>query len=320
MVEALQARLDAWVKQRLPQARETTLDQRRIFIVPSKTGLGLLLMVLLLFLLGINFQNSLVYAVCFWLLSLLLINIFYTWRNLAGLTISAVGVEPCFAGEKAVVEIGLACSDTQRKFALYLTWPGEDAVQVNLATVSSTRVKLSHSTTQRGRFQPPRIHVATRYPAGLALAWSYVTLDMQGIVYPRPVEKTWQAQGKAAAASSEDGVEIAGGSSDFGGIRDYRPGDAPKHIHWGKYARTGKLHTKVFVDYASHDLWLDWDELPLPGIEGRLSHLCSKVLEFHQAQRCYGLKLPGKTIVPGKGEGHKAQCLRALALYGVTDG
>lgn len=319
MVEALQTRLDDWVQRRLPKARETTLNQRKIFIIPSKTGLGMTVLILLLFLLGVNFQNSLVYAVCFWLLALLLINIFYTYRNLSGLTVTAIGVEPCFSGEKTVVEIGLSCPQAQRKFALNLAWPGEDQVQVNLATMPNTRVKLSHATTQRGRFQPPRIHISTRFPTGLALAWSYVTLDVQGIVYPKPLEKVFAQQGQGSADTAEGGAEIAGGTSDFGGIRDYRPGDAPKHVHWGKYARTGKLHTKVFVDYSSRDLWLDWDDLSLPGVEVRLSHLCSKVLEFHQAQQPFGLKLPGKTIPPGKGEGHKAQCLRALALYGVVD-
>ena len=55
----------------------------------------------------------------------------------------------------------------------------------------------------------------------------------------------------------------------------------------------------------------------MPGIEVCLSHLCRKVLEFHQEQRQFGLKLPGKVIEPGKGEAHQARCLQALALFGV---
>jgi uncharacterized protein (DUF58 family) len=319
MGEVWQHWLDGWLSKRLPKARETTLNQQRIFIVPSRTAVALLAMIALLFLLGINFQNSLVYAVCFWLLALLLINVFYTHRNLSGLTLTAIGVEPCFAGEKAVVEVALSCPERQRKFALNLAWSGEDAVQTDLAIAPNTRVKLSHSTSQRGRFQPPRLRVATHYPTGLAVAWSYVTLDVQGLVYPKPVEKTFTQQGTGVAEASERGLEITGGSSDFGGIRAYRPGDAPNRVHWGKYAQTGELYTKAFVDYASHELWLDWASLPIPGIEVRLSHLCSKVLEFHQAQRHYGLKLPGVTIAPGQGDAHKAHCLRALALFGVAD-
>ena len=317
MVEAFQLWKEAWLKQRLPSTRETTLNQRRIFIVPSRTAGALLALIALLFLLGINFQNSLVYVVCFWLLSLLLLNIFHTYRNLSGLTLTAIGIEPCFAGEKAVLELALSCSTHQHKYAIQLKWPGEDAVALDLALHHTQRVKLSHSTANRGWFRPPRLHVLTRYPTGLAVAWSYVTLDVKGVVYPKPVAKNFTQSGRHEGTETEGGVEIAGGTTDFGGIRDYRPGDAPKQVHWGKYAQTGKLYTKSFVDYSSHDLWLDWDSLPLPGVEVRLSHLCSKVLEFHQAQRQYGLKLPGITIPPAKGDAHKEYCLRTLALFGL---
>jgi uncharacterized protein (DUF58 family) len=317
--EAVHWRFESWLKQRLPRARETTLDQSKIFIVPSKTALTFMGMIAVLLLLGINFQNSLVYAVCFWLIALLVVNIFYTWRNLSGLTIRSIGVEPCFAGEKAVVELELACHPEQQKIALDLTWAGEDAIQVNLVANHTQRIKLSHSTTQRGLFQPPRLHIATRYPTGLVVAWSYITPDVRGLVYPQPLEKTFPSSDTHEPTLTEGGVEIAGGTSDFGGIREYRHGDAPKHVHWKKFAQTGKLYTRSFVDYASHERWLDWDSLPIPGIEVRLAHLCSRVLSFHQEQREFGLKLPGKTIAPAKGELHRAQCLRALALFGITE-
>ena len=314
-----QTHREQWLEKRLPAGREITLSQRRIFIVPSKTALALLMLIAVLFLLGINFQNSLVYAVCFWLLALLVVNIFHTYRNLSGLSIRAIGIEPCFVGEKAVLEMELIAPARQKRLALHFAWPGEDETAVNLVNTGSLRVKLSHTSSRRGHFRPPYVRVSTRYPTGLAVAWSYVTLDVRGLVYPKPVEKSIPLTGREQAEQQEDGLEIAGGSSDFGGIRNYQPGDSLRHIHWAKYAQTGQLHTKSFVDYVSHDRWLDWDSLPIPGIEMRLSYLCSKVLEFHQAQQQYGLKIPGTLIQPDKGEAHKARCLRALALYGIGD-
>ncbi|MEZ5450040.1 MAG: hypothetical protein R3E89_14070 [Thiolinea sp.] len=94
-----QARRAQWLEQRLPAGREITLNQRRIFIVPSRTALALLLIIALLFLLSINSRTAL-YAVSFWLLALLLINIFHTYRNLSGLSIRAVSIAPCFAGKR----------------------------------------------------------------------------------------------------------------------------------------------------------------------------------------------------------------------------
>lgn len=317
MLEILQLHFEQMIKQRLPSARTTTLDQSKIFIIPSKTAVALLVMIFALFLLGINFQNSLVYAVCFWLLALLVVNVLHTWRNLSGLSITAIHVQPCFAGEKAVLELELACDPKQHKFAIELAWPQEDYAQVNLVSTQTIRVKLSHSTQQRGRFTPPRVHISTHYPTGLALAWSYVAVDIKGLVYPSPAPTNQTNQKNTSAAEQHSGKELIGGSSDFGGIRTYQTGDTPKHIHWKQYAKTGKLNTKVFIDYTSHDLWLDWDSLALLGIEARLSQLCRQVVDAHQAQQQYGLKLPGTIIPPAKGEAHQARCLQALALFGI---
>ena len=99
------------------------------------------------------------------------------------------------------------------------------------------------------------------------------------------------------------------------GMRNYQAGDSLRRIHWAKYARTGKLHSKVFVDYQQHDLWLAWEDLPSGGVEQRLSHLCARVLELEDKQQTYGLSIPGTTIRPNTGEAHRVSCLTALALY-----
>lgn len=324
MLETLQPPFGSWFRhwlgRRLPPARSITLSQRQIFIVPSKTAFALFAIILVLLLLGINFQNSLVYVVCFWLLALLLVNILHTWRNLSNLTLTALPIQPCFAGEKAVLELELACPAGQQKFAIELLWSGEDAVQTDLLTAQTRRVKLSHSTQARGYFQPPRIRVATRFPTGLALAWSYFTPDLRGVVYPEPAHKAAADHSQPQApADVAGGREKGGGSNDFAGIRPYRAGDTPRRIHWGKYAQTGTLYTKEFIDHTSHELWLDWDSLPALGMEARLAQLCRRVLDAAAAQHPYGLKLPGTAIPPGKGEAHQAHCLRALALYGLED-
>lgn len=309
--------LQQWVNKRLPPATTLTLTQKKIFILPSKVSIGLMVMILLLFLLGINFQNSLVYVVCFWLIALLVINILYTYRNLAGLSIKAIAAEPCFAGEKMVLELEISRPIKQPKSAIFFGWKNEDLIEVNLNEQASTRIKLSHSTTQRGRFTPPRIDVFTRYPTGLNTAWSYANMDSEAIVYPTPIEQRHFSQSHSNDSDQDQGVEIAGGSYDFAGVREYQAGDSPKHIHWGQYAKTNALYTKSFVDYESHEMWLDWATLNIQSTELKLSHLSAMVLKFHQQHRQFGLKLPGVLIEPDYGDTHKTSCLTALALYGL---
>jgi uncharacterized protein (DUF58 family) len=311
-------RWNRWIEQRLPKSTSATLQQRQIFIVPNKLAAAMLGLIILLFVLAANFQSSLIYIVCFWLMALLVLNILHTYYNLAGLSITAIRTEPCFAGDYMTLELELSRAERQRKYAINISWPGQDSVRVDLIDNQTTRIKLTHPAARRGYFQMPRLEISSTYPTGLAIAWSYFTPDLQAIVYPAPKANPLQTADSSSGTDNETGIETPGGSDDFGGIRDYQRGDTPRHIHWGKYAQTGALYTKAFVDHQTDDCWLNWDTLSFPGIEARLSHLCSRVLELHDQQQTYGLRLPGNTIEPGYGEAHKTRCLHALALYGIA--
>lgn len=307
---------DRWLQQRFPTDRSITLGLNKIFVLPTASSLALVVTAIVIFLIAVNFKNALVYGLSFWLFALLVVNILFTYRNLSGLSVRAVTTNSCFAGEKAVFEIEVASAENHAASGIILGWKHEDAVVIDLGKHETVRVKVSHSTHERGRFKPQRLDIFTRFPTGLIVAWSYAALNMEGIVYPKPVLQETAGQSHNADEMADGGKEIARGSTDFSGIRRYETGDSPKHIHWGTYAKTGELHTRSFVDYASEELWLDWDTLNIQGMEDKLSHLCARVLECHQKQVAYGLKIPGKTIPSAQGEAHKNVCLTALALCG----
>lgn len=316
--QATDQKLPKWMEKRFPETRQITLDLRRIFVFPTGASGALLIAIVLLFLMGVNFQNTLIYALSFWLLALIIISIFFTYRNLSGLTVRAVQVSPCFAGEKAVFELEVSCPKQQKKSAIFVGWKNEDVATVNLHDHHTVHIKLSHSTYSRGRFKPNKLNIFTSYPLGLVKGWSYALLNMNSIVYPSPLLQKSADTGDSLDEEADQGMEILRGTTDFSGIRDYQPGDSPRHIHWGAYAKTGKVQTKTFVDYGSHDLWLDWDALAISGTEVKLSHLCAKVLQYYEEQQVYGLKIPGRIIQPAAGEAHKNTCLTALALYGES--
>lgn len=309
---------DNWLQERFPNTNLITLGLRQIFVIPTLMSAALLTAISLLSLMAINFQSALTYGLSFWLISLIVISIFYTFKNLSNLSIKTIKANPCFAGEKAVFELEVSCPKGQKKSAIFIGWKDEDTAEIDLHQQNSKRVKLSISTQTRGIFQPERLNIFTRYPIGLVVAWSYAQLDMQSIVYPEPIliENTETSGGHGEQA--EQGIEIANGTTDFAGIREYQAGDSPKHIHWKTYAKTGEVYTKSFVDYGTHDIWLDWSTLPLQEVEAKLSHLSARVLECSQEQQEFGLKMPNQTIQPASGEAHKHNCLRVLALYGLN--
>ena len=154
----------------------------------------------------------------------------------------------------------------------------------------------------------------TRYPLGLFRAWSYVHPDHRCLVYPRPEHTPLPA----ASADANAGASrlIAQGTDDFSGLRGYQSSDSPRHVAWKAVARGEDMYTKQFSGQSSAELWLEWNLLPPEaGIERRLSRLASWVLASERAGVRYGLRIPGRTLTPDRGDVHLAACLTALALY-----
>ena len=78
----LQSRLNRWLARRIPQKKSHRLQHNNIFILPAKAGMGFILLILLLWLLGTNYQNNLVLGVAFLLLALMVMCIHHKYGNL----------------------------------------------------------------------------------------------------------------------------------------------------------------------------------------------------------------------------------------------
>ncbi len=316
----IQESMKRFLDKRLHDTKHFTLDRNKIFIIPSRLGLVFIVLTILLLLMGINFQNNLVYLICFWLLSLIVINILYTFRNLSGITITVIRNENCFAEQNAGFELEISSRFKRNFSAVDIGWADVDMSHFDLHENEQVRINLSHPTEKRGIIKPPRILLVTRFPTGLCRAWAYAQMDLRALVYPKPILQDERGKDASQGDESEDGKEVANGTSDFSSVREYRAGDSLKQIHWPQFAKTGELATREFVDYQSHELWLDFDSIQIIGHENRLSHICAKVLQFHEEQKTYGLKLGETVIEPDTGEHHKNACLTQLALFGVAEG
>jgi uncharacterized protein (DUF58 family) len=136
---------------------------------------------------------------------------------------------------------------------------------------------------------------------------------MYCLVYPRPAPPGLPLP--VSRTSSVDGAGQGQGHDDFAGLRQYQPGDSPRHIAWKSAARGEVLLTKQFTGRAAAEIWLNLELLPASmGLEEKLSRLTRWVLDAHAGGLAYGLKLPNATVALGSGEAHRDRCLEALAL------
>ncbi len=297
--------------ERTIEGKPLTLNQRRIFILPTKRGLGFGLLILLLGLIAFVYSNNLAYMLAFLLASIFFITILHTYKSLAGLTIQEGQANSVFAGEAA-------------GFGVHIDNPTSverQHVQVKLKTVenfslnanSKAHLTLYDLTQKRGWHSAGTVTVFSTYPLGLFRAWSPIRFNGKALVYPKPANQEIPFP-ETGSTQNQQGRFKKGGD-EFYGLQGYQAGDPIKHLHWKAYAKGLGLFTKQYGGESSSEIWLDYGQAPGHSLEERLSHLCRWVIDAEQAGLSYGFILPGLRLEPGYGPAHYRLCLEALALF-----
>lgn len=311
-------RMQRWLAARVPAVSLVRLDRRNIFILPTGPGLLFLAASTLIFITAINYILSMAFGLAFLMVSVFLLSILYSFRNLQHLSLRGLGADPVFAGQDAAFEIQLEREGLRSHEMLELRFAGQRWSRADLLDNAQERVKVFLPTAKRGLTRAPRLIVQTRFPLGLWRAWSNVDLAMHCLVFPRPVPGP--LGGHVLASASGKSESTLAGSEDFHGLRNYQAGDSLKQIAWKSLARGQGLKVKQFVDNADDRLMLDWAMFPGLDPEERLSRLCYWVLELSNGDIDYGLRLPGLEIDLGRGEAHRVNVLSALALWNSGTG
>lgn len=307
-------RFGRWLDARIPPTRKLTLTQRNVFIFPTLTGGVFTILVLLLLVGAVNYQNSLMFGVAFLLVGVFLTAILHTFRNLAGLTVEYLGADTAFVDEHVRFRVRVSRPENQRREGIQLGWPNTIKRWVEVYDSAHATVDLYVAGQHRGWLRPGRMLIETLFPLGLLRAWTWVDLDAQALIYPRPF---FERGTQLSEQSTEAGQRLDTlGSDDFQDVRDYTPGDPVRHIMWRAFARTGDLHVKNYASYLQDSVWIDFNVL-IGDTERRLSLMTGLVLDADANRREFGLRLPGVTLQPAGGASHVADALKCLALHGL---
>jgi uncharacterized protein (DUF58 family) len=305
----------AWLDARMPRGEEAVLTHRCVYILPTRQGLFFALVLVLLLIGSINYAIGLGFAFTFLLAGLGLVSMLHAYRNLAGLVLRPGKAEAVFAGQSAL--LCLRAENSVPRFALAAQVEGGQETVADIP-VGGGELLLPFPAARRGVLRPGKLRLATLFPLGLFRAWSWAAPDLSCLVYPAPEEGNVPLP--PGAGESAGGSRLRRGQDDFGGLREYRPGDSPRHVAWKAAARGERLLTKEFAGEAGRLLWLDWHDLAALDAEARLSRLTRWVLDADGAGLAYGLRLPGQEFGPAQGEAHRRACLTALALFGLEEG
>ena len=309
-----QQRFESFLQRRGPMQPPLVIGYRQVYILPTRFGItfGVLLFAMLFG--ALNYNNNAALFMSFLLATAAQISTFRSWRNLSGLHIERIGVQPVFAGEPALLQIHCREQQGLERPSMAFSSAGSKTEQrFSLRPWQSISCELAVATSQRGWLSLPRLTLATSYPLGLFRAWSYVQPDQPCLVYPAPAQQPPPLP--APTQSEQQRQRRLQSDNEFEGLRDYRVGDNLKAIAWKASARNRQLISRDEPPSSHSEHMLRLHDTGAAGVEQQLSILTSWVLLAERRQHHYGLDLPGLNIAPDNGPAHLHQCLRELALW-----
>lgn len=300
-------------------SRRARFDRIRI----TKVGFWYVIFTLVIGLAAANTGNNALYLVEAMLLAVLVASGFASRRNLAQLELSAE--EPGEVYAKQPFRLGLHLANRDR-------WLAKRLLVVSIGRESESRLVpivgrsetadlgLTMLVKHRGRHRVEAVRVASIFPLGLIFKSKRHPLELEVLAFPEiyPTD----ARLNAAGRSGEEPTRDVGWGHELLTLREFRPGDDPRGIHWKQSARTGKM---VFMEREAERgkrLSVVFDnavgELADRNAEQRFERLVSEAASSaaHHLDRGFDVQLVTRNVVIpfGHGRVHKLRLLEALAL------
>ncbi|MDH4286031.1 MAG: DUF58 domain-containing protein [Gallionella sp.] len=349
MFTTLQQRFAAWALRRQRYDHGAILlTQRSIYIIPTRQGVMLVLVLILMLLGDINYNLSLGYVLTFLLAMMAVMSMLHAFRNLAHLEIRPGRADAVFCGETAHFLLHFRNGGKLPRYQLCLRESEGDGIPsreklsreirtgnfigkiaalrlwrrgseprivcFDLPAQQDSVVAFPITAVKRGWLETGRLTLHTEFPLGLFYSWSYLHFDTRCLVYPKPLSDAPLPFGNSPGGTGKRNIN---GDDDFTGLRTYVAGDALPRISWKAYARERGLQVKQFATPVGEELWLDFADTPDRSGEEKLSRMARWVLDAEEQGLRYGLRLPGGELPPDNGKAQRDECLRRIALFNL---
>jgi uncharacterized protein (DUF58 family) len=267
---------------------------------------------------AMNTGNNLLYLLTALLLGLVIVSGILSERSRRGLHVRAVVPEEIYAGRPFTLSARLENVKRRRvSRSLAVETAGRRLYVDRLAPGEARLLSWEATLARRGRQRLAGVRVTTRFPFGLFVKSSRLLLDDEVVVYPavRPVSDAWR---RRLSVEGRRPVRRRGRGHDLYNLRDYRPGDDRRWIHWRSSAKSGALVVREHEAETALDtrLVLVGDGTREPArLEAALSEAASLAVHLTRAEGALELVGPGLHVPAGRGRAHLRRVLEALALY-----
>lgn len=162
------------------------------------------------------------------------------------------------------------------------------------------RLRWQITAPARGRYRATMMTMITRFPFGLMERSSLVADEESFVIYPRigHLTRKWHLVHRQSTMTKRGQKQDRSSQQlEYHGLRDYRPDDSPRWIHWRTSARINQLMVKEFEQQNEQDLAILLDPwLPRNRATDQMRRHVEDAIEF-TASLCVDLCRAGRRRV-----------------------
>lgn len=322
-----QKNFERWLSRRIPSNVQHQLNSRNIMIYPTRFGLSYLVFVILVFLLGTNYQNNIILLFSYLLASLFISVMLHSFYNFSQLRFHSKAKQQGYAGDTLYFPINILTEKTHFDINIHFTDKAlsNPIVKVEQCQQGSKTVRIPYASAKRGKHSLGRVTVFSEYSLGLFKSKTVLDFGHYAIIYPKP-KSLIAGQYQLASQQDESSldsyqVNTLVGIDDFSELKSFVRGESKARTAWKQLAKGQGHYSKHYQASQGQLQWLKLSEMPGSNIEMRLAYLSFLVGELTASNQSFGLELKQgssnelMTIEPNSGFTHQHACLTALALY-----
>ncbi|WP_286235564.1 DUF58 domain-containing protein [Thalassotalea sediminis] len=310
----LNRRFFAFVDNRIKVKKSHQLTHKTIYILPTLFGSSFMGFIVLLFILGTNYQNNLILFVCYLLSSLFIVVMLHSFQNLLGIKVSCKG--EFYTQVDQALDVSLNISSQHKLYAVSYFFADQQSDFCSIVDGDST-LKSKVFYDQRGVHSLARFTLKSEFPLGLFRTWTHIRFPVSVVVYPKPL--VCQVADLSPMLSDDDNGQSAlpeFDGDDFFALTPYQQGWPLSRVAWKNVAKGQAWQIKQTARTVRHDdLVLRLADMPASLLENKLKQLCYLVLDLTQGQQSFAVELDKRKIATNKGVKHTQQCLHAIATY-----
>lgn len=244
---------------------------RRIFgpsrAIATTEGKLFLLLSGVMCLAAVNTRINLMYLVAGLMISALSASMLFS-RVIRKIEVTRAAVGPAVAGQP--VKVKLTLRNANRRATAFTVVAVDHAggpARVKLSAVSAVqlaaggRQSFTYTCTfpRRGVYRFTHVLLKSRFPFGLFEVQFERPLEQEVVVYPAIGSLKALPDGHADHFGQRAHSHGNFGQDEFANLRDYRPDDNPRRIHWRTSARLQKLHVMEFHGLPTKSAEIEFD-------------------------------------------------------------